>query len=177
MLNLQSSYLPDPALRATFQDSQNRIKSMALIHERLYGQDDLARLDFTAYLEQLTRSLVRTYRTGNTELKLNLAAVEIDIDRAVPCGLIVNELVSDALKHAFPHGNGILEVTLFSSGENAVLCVQDDGVGFPETLDFRDTDSLGLQLVNDFTAQIGGEVTLERTQPGTRWIVTFPQKK
>ncbi len=177
MLNLQSSYLTDPNLRATFQDSQNRIKSMALIHERLYGQNDFALIDFAGYLEQLTRSLVRTYRTGQVELSLDLQSVELDVDRAVPCGLIVNELVSNALKHAFPTNKGNLHVSLKYDNQNIVLGVEDDGIGFPQDLDFRDCDSLGLQLVDDFSAQIGGKVILERTVPGTRWNVVFPEKR
>ncbi len=175
MLNLQASRLTDEPMRATFQDSQNRIKSMALIHERLYGQNDLAQVDFAGYLEQLTRNLVRSYRLSAVELKLDLQKVQIDIDRAVPCGLIVNELVSNALKHAFSKQGGTLKVQLqYESNDMVKLSIEDDGIGFPEDMDYRNSDSLGLQLVEDFSTQISGTISLERLQPGTRWSIAFP---
>ena len=195
MLNLQSSHIPDKATRELFQDSQNRIRSMALIHERLYQQHDLARVDFADYLGQLAASLVRSYRTGAIELKTQLDSVPLDIDSAMPCGLIVNELISNALKHAFKtRKEGCVTISLRrqearvlagdesdeAAPQGIVLIVEDDGSGFPENLDWRESDSLGLQLVDDFTEQLHGKIAMERGifqdengAHGTRWTLVF----
>jgi len=178
LLSLQAADLKDANLLAQYQDSQDRIRSMALIHERLYRSSDLAHIDFGNYLQDLTSSLVQTYRqqARGITLQISTAPVLLDIDTAVPCGLIVNELVSNALKHAFCDGQGgVIAVELRADPDDRLsLTVKDDGVGFPEDLDYRKTASLGLQLVNSLAHQLGGTVEL-RGGVGTEFAIHFQQ--
>jgi PAS domain S-box-containing protein len=179
LLSLQSNSIEDPITLAQFQDSQNRIRSMALIHERLYRSKDLARIEFGAYLRDLVASLMQTYRTNTQHILLKIYAEEIllDIDKAIPCGLIVNELVSNALKHAFPTGyGGNIEVLLCATGSTSYqLIVVDDGVGLPNQFDYRESTSLGLQLVQSLTRQLGGTIEVPHTSAGTRFVLSFVQ--
>jgi PAS domain S-box-containing protein len=170
LLNLQAASVQDANLLAHYQDSQNRIRSMALIHEQLYRSDDLARIDFGRYLDALTATLGQTYRRQPEGVTLQVEAdtVLLDVDAAIPCGLLVNELVSNALKHAFPDGRkGTVEVQLRREVPGQLrLMVRDDGVGFPAGVDYRSTMSLGLQLVNSLARQLGATVEMH-SGPGT----------
>lgn len=163
LLNLQSSYVDNPEIREIFQESQNRVRSMALVHEKLYRSDDLARIDLADYIRNLASFLFRSYRAGAGHITLNVQAdnVFLGIDAAVPCGLILNELISNALKHAFPDKRpGQIRVELRTGPEGAVnLVVADNGIGFPPDFDFTATDSLGMQLVHTLVEQLDG--TLE----------------
>jgi PAS domain S-box-containing protein len=188
LLSLQSYGIQDASALEMFRESQNRVRSMALIHERLYRSDDLARIDFAEYVRNLATFLVGSYRASARPITLTVAAqgVYLEIDSAVPCGLIINELVSNALKHAFPpngdrsHDEGRpsrqdseIRVELHYDGDQQLtLVVADNGVGFPEALDFRNTASLGLQLVNTLVNQLNGRLELDRTG-GTRFKITF----
>jgi two-component sensor histidine kinase len=176
LLSLQSAKFENAELLAQYQDSQNRIRSMALIHERLYRSSDLAHIDFGNYLRELTGSLTQSFRqkTHGITLQLQADPILLDIDAAIPCGLLVNELVSNAFKHAFPgRRQGIVSVELRCGPAGQLrLAVQDDGVGFPAGLDFQHTESLGLQLVNSLTRQLDGVIELQR-DPGTAFIITF----
>jgi two-component sensor histidine kinase/ligand-binding sensor domain-containing protein len=175
MLRLQAGYIDDARALELFQESQNRVKSMALIHEKLYQSQDLARIDFADYLRNLTSHLFRSY-SGRSDITLNLEVsdVRLGVDVGIPCGLIVNELVSNALKHAFPNGrSGQITVSLQRTDDTYVLSVKDDGVGFPKDVDFRDSPSLGLQLVNTLTTQLEGEVELISNGQGTEFRITF----
>lgn len=178
LLSLQGSSLTDPGVVAQFQDSQNRIRSMALIHEQLYQSRDLAHINFSEYVQTLTNHLARSYRNGAQHVQVSVEAVDLflDIDTAIPCGLIINELVSNALKHAFPDRRpGMIQVKLQALASGACqLSVSDDGVGFPEGVDFRQTTSLGMQLVNTLTQQLAGTLRLE-VGPGTTFVVEFPR--
>ena len=170
LLSLQSGTIKDKEANALFTESQTRVRSMALIHEQLYRSEDLARVDFAEYIQELTRYLSSSYSSGSngTRFQITCDEVFLDVTTAIPCGLIVNELASNALKHAFPNGRGgVIGVEM--AVENGAggparyrLTVWDDGVGFPEGLDFRNTQSLGLQLVNSLTQQLGGTVELNR---------------
>jgi len=177
LLQLQSRNIQDPETLAIFRDSQNRIRSMALIHEKLYRSQDLARVDFGDYLKDLTGFLIRSYRAqlGPVNLRLDASDVLLPVDMAVPCGLIVNELVCNALKHAFRDGReGEIRVLLHSSPEQRVtLIVGDNGCGFPEGVDFRNTESLGMQLLNTLVEQLDGTVELHRGD-GTEFEIVFP---
>jgi PAS domain S-box-containing protein len=163
LLNLQAQQIGDQEIVDVFRDSQNRIRSMALIHEQLYGSHDLAGIDFGAYIQDLAIDLFRSYQADSRWIKLDVETdkVSLGIDRAVPCGLIVNELVSNALKHAFPDGRaGRIQVALGENGGELTLLVEDDGVGLPEGVDYRNTPSLGLQLVNSLVSQLDGTIEL-----------------
>ncbi len=175
LLNLQSDSIANAEVVAQFQDSQDRIRSMALIHERLYRSDSLAYIDFGPYLRDLVSSLVQTYRrqAQGVRLQVDASSTLMDIDTAIPCGLILNELVSNALKHAFPAGaEGVVGVSLCSDAGKYTLVVWDDGIGFPEGIDFRNTASLGLQLVNSLARQLNGTAELYR-ENGTRFEIIF----
>jgi len=176
LLHLQSRGIQDKETLEIFRDSQNRVRSMALIHEKLYRSHDLARVDFAGYIRRLTSALIRSYRAHSAPVNLRVDASDIclPIDSAVPCGLIINELVSNSLKHAFVDGReGEIRVTLRSSADHQVtLVVSDNGVGFPEEVDFQNTKSLGLQLINTLTQQLAGTVELHRNG-GTEFQIMF----
>jgi two-component sensor histidine kinase/HAMP domain-containing protein len=176
LLYLQSHALTDPQLRALFRESQDRVRSMALVHETLYRSYDLARIDFAHYLEHLITHLCRSYGAEMHRITLTIQAepVFLDIDRAIPCGLILNELLTNALKYAFPGDRtGALYVGLQAAPEQVMLVVRDTGVGLPEGVDVEHTPSLGLRLVHMLTMQLGGTLTLEPGE-GTAWTLTFP---
>jgi PAS domain S-box-containing protein len=175
MLNLQVDQLADPEALALFKESQTRVRSIALFHEKLYQSKDLARVDIADYLKGLATDLFATYGVNPDEIALDLDTddVPIGVDAAISCGLIVNELVSNALKHAFPDGRtGTVRVALHQDGDAVMLEVSDDGVGIPEGLDFRNPSTLGLKLVCILTEQVRGSIALER-QPGTRFLIGF----
>jgi PAS domain S-box-containing protein len=183
LLNLQSSHVVDEPSRELFKESQNRIRSMALVHEKLYQSRDLSRIDCTEYLKSLAVNLFRSYGGDVRGIDLQVEAHEtlLGIDAAIPCGLIVNELVTNSLKYAFPDGDAadppagrkiVIHVQTIPD-DSIRLCVGDNGIGFPENTDFRSTTSLGLQLVNVLTDQLGGRVELDRNG-GTHFQITFP---
>ena len=175
LLNLQSRYIEDENARGVFKESQNRIKSMALIHEKLYQSEDLTKIDFAEYIRSLTFHLFRSYSIDQSAVKLsiNFEGVLFDIDTSIPCGLIINELISNSLKYAFPNGRkGKISVDLQLEEEKCVLIISDDGVGFPEGLDFQNTETLGLRLVNILVSQINGVITLDKCE-GTSFKIEF----
>ncbi len=176
ILNLQSGSIRDPAAREGLAECQSRIRSMALVHEKLYRSGNLSRIDFADYLRSLSAALFQSCRPDNELVELDFTAsdVSLDVNIAIPCGLIANELIINAFKHGFPAGRpGRLKVGLDALGDGGYrLVVADDGIGFPEDLDFRMTDSLGLQLVTLLVDQLGGTIALDRTA-GTAFVVTF----
>jgi len=176
LLNIQSANIEDENMREIFNVCQSRIRSMALMHETLYKSEDLGRIDFSEYIRRLTTHLMSMYREGIEPIRLNLDIVDVylDINRAIPCGMIINELVSNSLKHAFPDGKGgEIAVKIFTDKKKIVtLIVSDTGVGFPEGLDFRETKSMGMQLVTDLTRQIKGTIKIGR-EKGTEYKIVF----
>ncbi|RJP75259.1 MAG: PAS domain S-box protein [Candidatus Zixiibacteriota bacterium] len=180
LLGLQSQNLRGTDAANVLRESQSRVKSIALVHERLYRSHDLASIRMQDYLLKLLQGLFHTYGAHNRGITLSadISGIELDIDTAMPLGLIVNEITSNALKHAFPEGReGQIAVAL-SRGESGGLCLamRDDGVGIPEGMDFERSDTLGLQLVATLTRQLGG--TLEvRHGGGTEISLTLPAEK
>lgn len=176
LLNLQAERIGEPQVLDMYRESQSRIRTMALIHERLYGSEDLARVDFAEYVQSLVNYLVRSYsaRADRIRTRVEVGQVFLGIDTAIPCGLIVNELVSNALKYAFPEGQeGEVYVTLQPDGaEGYMLVVGDAGVGFPEGLDYRETETLGLQLVCTLADQLEGTLELDSGR-GTAFRLRF----
>jgi len=177
LLNLQSRSIQDRQHLELLKDSQDRIKTMALIHEKLYQAKDLARINFSGYIRDLAANLFRSYKDKSTAitLKTDIDDISLSIDAAVPCGLIINELVSNALKHAFPTGSkGEIFISLSSSTDQKfVLTVSDNGVGLPKDLKFQNTASLGLQLVNTLAVQLRGTVEVN-SHGGTEFKLAFP---
>jgi two-component sensor histidine kinase len=176
LLFLQSQQIQEPEALRMFQDSQHRVRSMALVHERLYRTQDLARVDFAQYIRDLTGYLLRSYGVAPdlVSTRIQVHDVSLGIDVAVPCGLIVSELISNALTHAFPDGRAgeiLIEVRTGAGGQ-CTLVVGDDGVGLPPGLDLENTGTLGLRLVGRLARQLGATVELDGKR-GTRFEMTF----
>jgi PAS domain S-box-containing protein len=178
LLNLQSRQIQDPNVLEVFKESQRRIRTMALIHERLYQSADLSRIEFSQYLDNLAYRLFHSYQVDTDRIRLKLLAEEVflNVNTAIPCGLIVNELISNALKHAFPDGRrGEVAVELHrNEGGEFLLRVKDDGVGFPKALDFRRTETLGLQIVVTLVDQIDGTIEMGASA-GTDFQIRFKE--
>jgi PAS domain S-box-containing protein len=177
LLNLQSSYIKDKESQDIFKESQNRARSMALIHERLYQSTDLKRIDFGEYITSLANELFHTYVADPSliELKINVDDIFLDINTAIPLGLIVNELITNSLKHAFPDSiSGEINVDFHTVDAHYEFIVKDNGIGFPEDIDYQNTESLGLQMVTSLTDQIDGEMKLNRTN-GTEFKIIFKE--
>jgi PAS domain S-box-containing protein len=178
LLNLESMHIKDKEALEMFKESQNRVRSMALIHEKLYRSKDLTSVDIGGYIQDLTTSLARSYGARAATIKLNIDVRDIflDITASIPCGLIINELVSNSLKHAFPDGReGAITIAMQrTNGDKIELIVSDNGIGFPEDMDFRKTKSLGMQVVITLVKQLGGAIELVRNT-GTAFRVRFPQ--
>jgi len=176
LLNFQSSFVKDPAALRMLQESRDRIRTMALIHEKLYKSADLSHIDFSEYLRNLVSMLVDSYAVGPgcVELDLDIHDTFLSLNAGIPCGLIVNELVSNALKHAFPGGrSGRIRVELKPlDPPKFKLVICDDGAGFPEGVDFRNAPSLGLQVVTMLVAQLRGTIELHRDR-GTCFVIVF----
>ena len=210
LLYLESGNFTDKDVIEAFRNSQHRVKSMALVHEKLYQSEDMVSVDFADYIENLAGYLLRSYYLGDEKinLKLDVEKIFLGMDTAVPLGIIINELVSNSLKHAFTKGiEGEIYIKLQTSEEDAawhressrkvenkisgnstskissrrtaenkreklILIVRDNGVGFPEKLDFRKTTSLGLQLVTTLVDQIEGNIELD-TKAGTEFKISF----
>jgi two-component sensor histidine kinase/ActR/RegA family two-component response regulator len=177
LLSLQADMSEDPAVRKIFEDSQHRINTMALIHETLYQAGEIAQIDFAAYIRTLVTQLLDASGVSAERIALQIEADKLllELTTAISCGLLLNELVTNSLKHAFPdQREGEIRIMLQPGVDRSVtLQVSDTGVGFPTSLDFRTTNSLGLQLVCLLTAQLQGTLTLER-RAGTHWTLTFP---
>lgn len=176
LLNLQARATGDIEIAKAFEESQNRVQSMALIHEQLYESHDLSNVDFPDYIRQLSSRLFRSYqvRPGRIELATEISDVRIGVDLAVPCGLIVNELVSNSLKYAFPDGQEgtiVIRVERMQDG-SALLTVADDGVGLPPEVGFWNTKTLGLRLVRSLVRQIDGEIDVAGP-PGAEYRIRF----
>jgi two-component sensor histidine kinase len=166
LLNLQAQHLPEAKSRMLFGEAQRRVQSIALVHERLYQSKDLSHVGFDEYVRALIENLFYTQdaKSRGIEASLRLGAVRLSIDTAIPCGLIVNELVTNALKYAFPEGrHGTIEIHMSTDAAGHVeLRVSDDGVGLPPELNPQDTPSLGLELVYAFAQQIDAQVEVLR---------------
>jgi two-component sensor histidine kinase len=186
LLNLQVQQTTDEAVLQALHQGRSRIRSMALLHQILYRSDDLTRIDFAAYVRQLSTQLCQSYHTQSCPVAVEVVAdeVSLNIETAVPCGLILNELVSNALKHGFVDGrSGQIVIHLKAQDNNRIhLTVSDNGVGLPTTFDYRQSPSLGLQLVNNLVEQLEGDLIVSNHQ-GTSITITFedsvgkPQKE
>ncbi len=181
LLDLQSEYIRDEESRAFIRESQSRIRSMALIHQKLYQSERFAFVDFREYIEELVEDLFVSYARGPQQVRLNVSVgdVTLGMDEAIPCGLIVNELVSNSLKHAFPGGRkGTLTVSCHAgeTGEIA-LTVADTGVGLPPGFDCRNAETLGLQLVTMLVRQLGGQMAIDGVGGGTAVTIRFSSRR
>lgn len=176
LLELQSESVRDEEALSLFRESQERIKAMALVHERLYRSRDFASIDFGEYVENLIRHLALSYVEDQERIsvRIDVANFTMDIEEAIPCGLIINELISNALKHAFPDGRrGEIWVACRADAEGVVTIeVRDNGVGLPTDRDLLDSDTLGLQIVSMLTRQLRGTIEM-KSDGGASFILTF----
>ncbi|MEH2332662.1 PAS domain S-box protein [Nostoc sp.] len=180
LLQMQCRRTQDPVVTAILRDSQNRIASIALVHEKLYRSEDLADIDFAQYIPDLTTHLFDSYNVSSSQIQLNIQVdnASLDIETAIPCGLIINELVSNALKYAFL-GNlgGKIEVRFYQeSASTLILIIRDNGVGLPENFDSKKTKTLGITLVQGLVKQIGGKLEID-SQQGTKFKITFTNSR
>ncbi|MEA5627089.1 PAS domain S-box protein [Nostoc sp. UHCC 0251] len=183
LLQMQIRRTQNPQATMVLQDSQNRITSIALVHEKLYRSEDLANINFAQYIRDLTVSLFDSYKISSNKIKLNLQLenANLDIETIIPCGLILNELVSNALKHAFPgDGEGEIQIKFFQSCEfldnlcrrTSTLIVQDNGIGLPDNIDINKAKTLGLNLVYGLVKQINATIEIN-SQQGTEFKISF----
>jgi PAS domain S-box-containing protein len=178
ILNLQSSYVKDPKTLEILRESQQRIKSMSFIHETIYRTADFSRLEFMDYIKTIASNLIQSYRTATTRVDFipEMQSVGLNLDQAIPCGLIINELVSNALKYAFKgRKKGSLTVVLREENEDVILAVKDDGVGLPKDFAFEKNNSLGIQLVYALLEQLDAHMKVDQTN-GTEFFIRFRRK-
>ncbi|MBI2442269.1 MAG: PAS domain S-box protein [Lentisphaerae bacterium] len=180
LLKLQLGHVQDAEAAAVIRDCQNRIRTIAIVHEKLYQAPNLAEVDIGNYLQSLVSHLFRVFLVDSNSVAMDVAVdkVVLPIDQAIPCSLIINELVSNALKYAFPNNRrGLIRIRLSSGGDGLVrLEVGDDGIGLTPKKDYRNTTTLGLQLVMTFVEQLGGAIELAQGL-GTVFVITFPASK
>ena len=176
ILNLQTSYVKDKNTLEILRESQNRIRSMSFIHESLYQTKDFSSIDFSDYINALAKNLVHSYSIGAAKITLttDIEKVVLNLDQAIPCGLILNELISNSLKYAFPDPEceGTIHLSIKYEGPNVVIEVRDNGIGLPEGFNLEKSDALGLQLVYTLTDQLDGQIEFD-SEKGTRYFIKF----
>jgi PAS domain S-box-containing protein len=177
LLSLQAEYLTDEPMTRIMRESQHRVRSMALVHEKIYQSHNLAEVDFGDYTRELVSQLFRSYGARQDLIRMNIRtdSVSLGVDRAIPCGIILNELVTNSLKYAFPDGrSGNIDIELRSVSAGLIrLIVRDDGVGFPKDFDMQKTNSLGLTLVHMLVDQVRGELSITPQSTGVEVTLTF----
>lgn len=174
LLSLQSSQIKDKSIRQLFSQSQNRIRSMALAHEILYQTESLSKIDFNKYLHDLTNLLSNSYTTKNITFNINCSNINLDIIKIIPTGLIINEIISNSIKYAFEieQSDCFINICIKNKEGKIEISIDDNGIGFPKNIDFKNTNSLGLQLVNSLVSQLNGDIKLI-SEKGTKYIITF----
>ena len=176
LLYIQSDYIHDETALAKFKESQSQIRSIALVHEKLYQSTDLSKIDFAEYIQLLSSYLFYTYNINSRLIRLKIRArnVYLPVDKAIPCALIINELITNSVKHAFLHGNkGIISIELYIKDNRYILQFSDNGTGLPEELDINNVNTIGLDLIINLVEQIDGFLELEKHK-GTSYKITFP---
>jgi PAS domain S-box-containing protein len=178
LINLQASKLQDPSTRSVFEETRSRVHAIALLHERLYSSRNIGRIDMRDYLDGLASDLSSSNASMRpVELLVYADELYLEMDTAVPVGLIVNELVTNSYKHAFPERlrrGGKIQIELQRVGEELQIVVQDDGIGYPAKLDPDTADSLGLLLISSLSRQLDAELRFEQLPGGARCVVRFP---
>ncbi|OWW26251.1 hypothetical protein B4Q04_00775 [Zobellia sp. OII3] len=179
LLSLQSSFINDEKIKALFRYSQYRINSMAIIHEMLYKSNDLNRIDYGRYVNQLATTLIASMKGRKKEIDLKLEAEELhlNLDTSVPLGLMINEIITNSLKYGFKNKDKGLITIKFEKAQypNYLLHIGDNGSGFSETVNFRNTKSLGLKLIHMLTLQLKGNIEKDNSEEGTHYIITFQE--
>jgi PAS domain S-box-containing protein len=178
LLSLQSEYIADKKYKALFIENQNRVKSMAGVHEKLYLSSDFSNINFREYIQDLIAELFISYSIDLNRIKviLNVQKILIGMDTAIPCGLILNELITNSIKHAFNECEGEIKIDFYLEKGSYILICSDNGVGFPEDIDFKETTTLGMQLVRSLVKQLDGIIELYRGN-GTKFTIKFKELK
>ncbi len=177
LLNIQSNYIKDKQAQAAFSESRKRIGSIAMVHEKLYRSSDLTHLEFSRYVRDLVNTLVKSYSISSSRLDIiiDIGDLYLDAEVSVPLGLIVTELVTNTLKYGFKEDQKLtLSIRLKTGDNHLCLTVEDNGVGIPVDLDWKNTESLGIQLVILLVAQLEGDIQLDRKN-GTSFRIRFPK--
>lgn len=173
ILNLQNAHVSDKKTLGLLRDISNRIKAMSFIHELLYQARDFSKINFSEYISNITSNLIYSYTHKEIELKLDVGNVFLDLDRAIPCGLIINEIVTNALKYAFiDQEDGEISISLKQTDDSILLIIADNGKGLPATVDYKNTESLGMQLVITLVQQLRGEISLDNSK-GAKYTIVF----
>ena len=177
LLSLQANKVQDERLEEEFKYTQYRIRSMAMVHEMLYGTGKLASVDYEQYLQELIGTLVVSMKgyINNIETHLDASGIQLNVDTAIPLGLLLNELLTNSLMHAFPGDNGgQISVAIKRLPDHYELKMSDNGIGFPDDFDFQNNTSLGLGLIDTLTLQLDGTLHRE-TNNGTTYLITFKE--
>ena len=175
LLNLQSDNTVDTKILNLLRESRNRINSMALVHEMLYKSNDLSKIGLKEYIESLSVSIYQSYVMPQSDIEINYTIennIYFDIDKMIPMGLILNEIISNSLKHAFPARKGIINIGLKSEKNKYVLEVNDNGIGFKKDFNVETDSHLGIQLIYMLTEQLGGDIKLDR-KDGVSYSMIF----
>jgi PAS domain S-box-containing protein len=176
LLELQSECIEDEKVVRMLAETQDRIISMAFIHEQLYESSDMATLNFEEYISTLVSNFVDSYGISTKDIRINtdICKTELGIDRAIPCGLLINEILSNSLKYAFPDKRGEISIKMSTDDQNYTLRIQDNGIGLPVNFDIKKSETLGFQLIMALIQQLGGSSTIG-TQAGTEFAIVFPK--
>lgn len=174
LLSLQRLQVEDQQTADILWECQGRVRAMAMIHENIYQSHDIGSINFQKYVEMLLYDIFNLYRVNKESVKLDtlIGSVEMGIETAMPCGLVINELATNSIKHAFPQGNGNIRIELKTDDDLHILIFEDDGIGLPENLDPLKSKKLGLMVVNTLVNQLNGEMEIDRTN-GTKFIIKF----
>jgi len=175
LLNLQADKIENEKVKRIFKEAEARIQTMALVHQKLYGSMDLKQIKFDDYIYELVEQLFDSFQVDRDRIKveMDIEDVSLNIGKAIPCGLIINELITNTFKHAFPDGReGTVSISMKKKNDNVMLKVHDDGIPFPKDIDINASESLGLQLITGLTNQLCGEITLDR-QKGCMFKIIF----
>lgn len=179
ILNLQSSYIEDETALGILRESQDRIKSMSFVHESLYQSKTLSEVNFAEYIQNITRNLYHSYARpeGGIDLQFDLESIYLNLDTSIPCGLIINEVVSNSLKYAFlGRERGVIAIQFAKLSDGKLkLIVSDDGIGLPDSFDIENAESLGLQLVTTLVTQISGQLEIDNSA-GTKFTIVFKEQ-
>lgn len=176
LLSLQRLQVEDPQTADILWECQGRVRAMAMIHENIYQSQDIGRINFKNYVEMLLYDIFNLYRVNKKSviLEMRIEGVKMGIETAMPCGLVINELATNSIKHAFPQGKGIIKIELKTDDDAHILIIEDDGIGLPENLDPQKSKKLGLMVVNTLVNQLNGEMEIDRTN-GTKFIIKFSE--
>ncbi|MBI4813260.1 MAG: PAS domain S-box protein [Methanobacterium sp.] len=177
LLSLQTQHIKDERDLKIFESSQNRVKTMSLIHEELYSSQDFSHINLSEYIQNITKELLTSHieDPGRVKLTVNVEDVRMELETAIPLGLLINEIVANSVNHAFPNEQkGKIIVELERDGNAFILKMSDDGVGIPEDIDFKKAETLGFQLINSLVNQLDGQIEMH-TNNGTSYIVKFKE--